>query len=190
LGGSAYILELEAPMNNSTLGSETAKKQECTVRSLYFSGAMLVIVYLIGLAVLAYIANWAGLLLWLVFIPCLKWAYLRFFPRISELKGYGSVHDKLPASVKKAHVEVTYYSLLGCPFCPIVKQRLEALQKEMDFTLTTKDLTLNPQLAATKGIRSVPFVEVGQGRLVGNSTTEQLAQLIAGAQANVPSHAG
>jgi hypothetical protein len=31
----------------------------------------------------------------------------------------------------------------------------------------------------TKGIRSVPVVEVGDHRLVGNSTTEQLAELIA-----------
>jgi hypothetical protein len=31
----------------------------------------------------------------------------------------------------------------------------------------------------SKGIRSVPVVEVGGHRLVGNSTTEQLAGLIA-----------
>jgi hypothetical protein len=34
-----------------------------------------------------------------------------------------------------------------------------------------------------KGIRSVPVVEVGDHRLVGNSTTEQLAALIARGQA-------
>lgn len=64
-----------------------------------------------------------------------------------------------------------------------MKQRLETMQKEMDFTLTTIDLTLNPQMAASKGIRSVPVVEVGKERLIGNATTQQLAQLIAGAQA-------
>jgi predicted DsbA family dithiol-disulfide isomerase len=84
--------------------------------------------------------------------------------------------------VRKARVEVTYYSLLGCPFCPIVKQRLETLQKEMDF-IATIDLTLKPQMPASNGIRSVPVVEVGKERLVGNATTEQLAQLIASAQA-------
>ena len=62
-----------------------------------------------------------------------------------------------------------------------MKRRLEALQREMDFTLTKIDLTFKPQVAASKGIRSVPVVEVGKERLIGNATTEQLAQLIAGA---------
>lgn len=88
---------------------ETAMKQECTVWSLYLSGAMFVIVYPAGLVFLAYEANWPVFVLWLIFLPCLKWAYLRFFPRISKWKGYGSVDDKLPASVEKACVEVTYY---------------------------------------------------------------------------------
>jgi glutaredoxin len=169
-------------MKNSARTSETVKKQECTVQSLYFSGIIFLVLYPVGLAFFAYRANWAALLLWLVFLPCLKWAYLRFFPRLSKWKGYGSLDDKLPASVKKARVEVTYYSLLGCPFCPIVKRRLEALQREMDFTLTKIDLTFKPRVAASKGIRSVPVVEVGKDRLIGNATTEQLAQLIAGAQ--------
>jgi hypothetical protein len=38
--------------------------------------------------------------------------------------------------------------------------------------------------AASKGIRSVPVVEVGGSRLVGNATTEQLAEMIAGATAS------
>jgi glutaredoxin len=168
-------------------GSETATKQECTVLSLYFSGAVGVILYVAGLAFFAYRADWTELLLWLVFLPCLKWVYLRLFPRISKWTAYGRVDDKLPASVKRARVEVTYYSLLGCPFCPIVEKRLKALQKEMDFTLTTIDLTLRPQISASKGIRSVPVVEVGEDRLVGNVTTEQLAQLIGRVQALEPS---
>ncbi|MGD1211835.1 MAG: glutaredoxin domain-containing protein [Candidatus Acidiferrales bacterium] len=169
-------------MKNVARDLETATKQQCTVLSLYFSGAVGVILYVAGLVFLAYRKNWAALPLWLVLLPSLKWAYLRFFPRISKWTGYGRVDDKLPASVKRAPVEVTYYSLLGCPFCPIVEQRLKRLQKEMDFTLTTIDLTLKPQLSASKGIRSVPVVEVGKDRLVGNATTERLAQLISHAQ--------
>lgn len=161
---------------------DNVKKQECTVQSLYRSGLTFVIAYPLGLAYFAYEANWPVFAAWLIFLPCLKWAYLRFFPRIAKWRGYGTVEDTLPANVKKAPVEVTYYSLLGCPFCPIVKQRLETLQKEMDFKLATIDLTLKPQMAASKGIRSVPVVEVGKERLTGNATTEQLAQLIAGAQ--------
>ncbi len=168
---------------------KTTQKQQCTVLSLYFSGAVGVIFYVAGLVFFAHRANWTDLLLWLLFLPCLKWAYLRFFPRISKWTGYGRVDDKLPASTKKARVAVTYYSLLGCPFCPIVERRLRTLQKEMDFTLTTIDLTLKPQISASKGIRSVPVVEVGEERLVGNATTEGLAQLIGRAQACAPSRA-
>jgi glutaredoxin len=74
---------------------------------------------------------------------------------------------------------VNFYSFFSCPFCPIVLARLQALQKQTGFTLTTVDLTLNPRALIAKGIRSVPVVEVGGRRLVGNSTTEQLAGLIA-----------
>jgi glutaredoxin len=140
------------------------------------------VLYFVGLAFFAYKTNWTALVLWLVFLPCLKWAYLRFFPRISKLKGYGSIEDRQPSSFEKSRADVTYYFLVGCPFCPIVKRRLEALQREMGFRLTAIDLTLSPQVAASKGIRSVPVVEVGKDRLIGNATTEQLAQLIAGAK--------
>lgn len=158
-------------------------KQACTVSSLYVSGAMVAILYPAVLVFLAYEGRWPTFVVWLVLVPGFKWAYLRFFPRISKWRGYGSLEDKLPTTVGKARVEVTYYSLLGCPFCPIVSQRLEALQKEMNFGLTKIDLTLKPQLAADKGIQSVPVVEVGKDRLVGNATSEQLAKLIAHSQA-------
>jgi CBS domain-containing protein len=58
-------------------------------------------------------------------------------------------------------------------------QRLEALQKEMDFTLERIDVTFKPQTLVSKGISAVPVVEVGNERLVGNATSEQLADLIA-----------
>ena len=162
--------------------SEAARRQKCTVLSLYVSGAVGVILYAAGAVFVVYKDHWIEFLLWLVLLPSLKWAYLRFFPRISRWTSYGRVDDKLPSSVRRAPVEVTYYSLLGCPFCPIVERRLKALQKEMSFRLTKIDLTLKPQVAASKGIRSVPVVEVGNDRLVGNATTEQLAQLIGRAQ--------
>jgi hypothetical protein len=170
---------LEIPVNNFAHESKTAKKQECTVRSLYLSGAVGVIGYAAGLVLLTYRADWPALLLWLILLPCLKWAYLQLFPRLSELKGYGTTSDTVPATVTPSNVEVIYYSLLGCPFCPIVERRLKTLQEKMNFTLTKVNLTLNPQMAAARGIRSVPVVEVGTHRLIGNVTTEQLAQLIA-----------
>jgi glutaredoxin len=180
---------MEVPVKDLTRDSETAQKQKCTVLSLYVSGAAGVILYLAGLVFFAYRADWTDLLLWLVLLPFLKWVYLRFFPRISQWTAYGRVDDKLPASVKRTDVEVTYYSLLGCPFCPIVERRLKTLQKEMDFTLTMIDLTLKPLISASKGIRSVPVVEVGKDRLIGNATTEQLAELIGRAQVLQPSRA-
>lgn len=165
-------------MKELARASGALQKQRCTVLSLYVSGAVGAILYAAGAIFFAYIHSWIEFLLWLVLLPCLKWTYLRFFPRIAKWTSYGRVEDKLPSSVKRARVEVTYYSLLGCPFCPIVERRLKTLQKEMDFTLTRIDLTLKPQVAASKGIRSVPVVEAGKDRLVGNATTEQLAELI------------
>jgi glutaredoxin len=177
-------------MKNSSSASVATKKQQCIVSSLNFQLVVFGVLYAGGLLFYAYRDNWPALLLWLVLLPCARWVGLRLSALTSKWRGYGSVDDKLPSSVNKARVEVAFYSHNGCPFCPIVKRRLEALQREMDFTLTKIDLTFKPQVAASKGIRSVPVVEVGSERLVGNATTEQLAQLIAGAQALGPSDAG
>lgn len=177
-------------MKESSQPSEASNKQQCTVSSLYVSWVIFAIGYPAGLTLFGYEGNWPVFFAWLILLPCAKWAYLRYFPSISKFRGYGKLDDRLPRTVEKSRVGVTFYSLLGCPFCPIVAQRLEALQKEMDFGLTKVDLTLKPQLAASKGIKSVPVVETGKERLVGNATTEQLAKLIAGAQASVPVHAG
>lgn len=176
-------------MLNSGTSPEAPKKQECTVQSLYFSGATVLVVYPIGLAVFAVRESWILFGLWLLLVPGLKWGYVRLFPRLSKWKGYGSVEDQLPTAVPKTRVEVTAYSVLGCPFCPIVERRLEALQKQMDFSLIKIDLTLRPQMSASKMIRSVPVVEVGNDRLIGNATTKQLAELIGRAQASGPSRA-
>jgi glutaredoxin len=168
-------------MNKSSSASDATLKQQCAVTNLYFSLLMFAILYAGGVVFFAYRSNWPGLVLWLVMLPCARWVGLRLSPFTSKWRDQGSVDDKLPSSVNKAHVEVALYSHNGCPYCPIVKRRLEALQKEMDFTLTKIDLSFKPQVAASKGIRSVPVVEVGKQRLMGNATTEQLAQLIAGA---------
>jgi thiol-disulfide isomerase/thioredoxin len=150
------------------------KQQQCNVMGLILSW----VVYLAGLVVLGYERHWVGGLIWLVLVPCIRWTLFRYFPSISRFLGYGRVDDKLPAKVSPAHVVVTFYSFFSCPFCPIVWQRLEALQKEMDFTLEKIDVTLKPQILVSKGISAVPVVEVGKDRLTGNATSEQLAALI------------
>lgn len=175
-------------MNDPTLDANSRARQSCTVRSLYFAGAAYVVLYVAGLVLFAYQRNWIELSLWFLLLPAVKWGYLRLFPHVSRWRGYGRLDDALPAGVSRAPVAVTFYSLLGCPFCPIVERRLKSLQKQMDFSLQTVDLTLKPQISEEKNIRSVPVVEVGGERLVGNATTEQLAQLI-GRMRSIPSFA-
>lgn len=150
------------------------KIQECSVTGLALGWAM----YLAGLVYMGYERHWVGGLIWLVVVPCIRLALYRFFPDISRFLGYGRVDDKFAEHVNKTSVTVTFYSIFSCPFCPIVLKRLEALQKEMGFTLEKIDVTLKPNLLMSKGISSVPVVEVGKKRLVGNATTEQLAGLI------------
>jgi len=157
------------------------KEQQCNVAGLALSW----IGYAAGLGYFSYQRKWVATLLWMVGVPCLRWALFRFFPRISRFLGYGRMVDKFApippphANPRAAPVAVNFYSFFSCPFCPIVLARLQALQKQMGFTLKTFDVTLNPRMLLTKGIRAVPVVEVGDHRLVGNSTTEQLAGLIA-----------
>ena len=151
------------------------KRQECSVVGLIFSW----LVYPGVAAWLAYAHGWVAAAVWLIMLPVVRWALYRYFPSVSRFLGYGRITDTIPASVPRAAVPVTFYSFFSCPFCPIVLQRLLALQKEMGFTLAQVDVTRQPQLLMSKGILSVPVVEAGGRRLVGNASTEQLAELIA-----------
>jgi hypothetical protein len=163
-----------------TTQQSSLKQQQCSVPNLVFSW----LIYLAGFAYMGYERHWAGGLFWLVLVPCVRLALYKGFPNISRFLGYGRVDDQLPASanVSNSHVAVSFYSFFSCPFCPIVLQRLEALQKQMGFTLEKIDVTLKPQILMSKGILTVPVVEVGKNRLVGNATTEQLSRLIGLAQ--------
>jgi glutaredoxin len=154
------------------------KRQECTVVGLILSW-----LFYPGVAVwLGYAHGWVAAAVWLAMLPVLRWALYRYFASASRFLGYGRIADTLPASVPQAAVPVTFYSFFSCPFCPIVLRRLIALQQEMGFTLEQVDVTRQPQLLMSKGIRAVPVVEAGGRRLVGNASTEQLAELIAQAR--------
>lgn len=159
------------------------KLQQCNVAGLALSWVS----YAAGLIFFSVKYNWIVGLAWLVLMPCLRWVLYHYFPFLSRFLGYGRVDDRLPERYDSAPVCVRFYSFFSCPFCPIVLQRLEALQKEMDFTLERIDITLHPQLLISKGIRSVPVVEVGDRRLVGNATSEQLAAFVGLAQPAEPS---
>ncbi len=137
-------------------------------------------VYLVGFGYLAVTGDLILAGVWLVLLPAAWWLYVRWFPSLSPYLGYGRVDDAAPTAVAPQGVRVTMYSSLGCPFCPIVDERLKALQREMGFELEQVDVTLRPELLRAKSIRSVPVVEVGDRRLVGHATTRQLAELISG----------
>jgi hypothetical protein len=164
--------------------SYAVKEQQCSVMGLIVSW----VAYLAVLGYMGYERRWAGALVWLIVVPCVRWVLFKYFPSLSRFFGYGRVDDRLPEKINQARVAVTFYSFFSCPFCPIVWQRLQALQKEMDFTLEKIDVTLKPQILLSKVISAVPVVEVGtdspgndqmgKDRLVGNATSEQLAALI------------
>jgi glutaredoxin len=151
------------------------KLQQCTVSGLVLSW----VIYFAGL-IFFFLGthNRVGGLAWLVLLPVLRWALYRYFSSLSRFLGYGRIDDKLPGRLARAPVAVRFYSFFSCPFCPIVLQRLEVLQKQMGFTLERIDVTLHPEQVMRKGIRAVPVVEVGDRRLVGNSTSEQLAAFV------------
>ena len=115
-----------------------------------------------------------------------QWAYVSAFPNISHYFGYGRVDDQRTRQVAPVSLPVTFYTAVGCPFCPLVERRLLALQKQMGFELKKIDITLRPQLLMEKGIRAVPVVEAGGRRLVGHATTDQLAALLMGTAQTAP----
>lgn len=157
------------------------KKQQCSVVAL----ALGWLGYFAAVLYFVYERSWVGGSLFLVLVPCLRWTLFHYFPSISRFLGYGTVDDLVPESTNTARVAVTFYSFFSCPFCPIVLRRLEALQQVMDFTLEKVDVTLQPQMVVSKGIRSVPVVEVGGQQRVGNLTTAQLAEFISPRQVSM-----
>lgn len=133
---------------------------------------------------------------WAVALVAGEWAYLRLFPRISRFLGYGRVDDRSPdpprhdaagasgtTSRPPDPPRVTLYTALGCPFCPIVEERLEKLRDRLGFELEVVDVTLKPDLLRAKGIRAVPVVEVGERRIARAATTAELLAHITGVAA-------
>jgi glutaredoxin len=142
---------------------------------IYLSWAL----YLGGIAVSVWFSRWALGAVWLVAAPIIQWLYIRKFPSLSAGMGYGRITDQPASTVAPAPVKVTLYTALGCPFCPLIEQRLESLRKAMNFSLEKIDVTLRPDLLASKGIRSVPVVEVQGQFLFGLVSTKDLAAAIA-----------
>ncbi len=161
-------------------------KQQCYLAVIYFTWAA----YAIGLAFFALRGEYILALVWLAGVPLAQWAYVQVFPAISRYIGYGSVKDQPARTVERGAGKVTLYTALGCPFCPVVKRRLLALQAEMGFDLEEIDVTLKPDVMRRKGIHAVPVVEVADRRLVGHTTSEQLATLVHGLPASTEASTG
>jgi glutaredoxin len=167
---------MEVPMNTPN-ATTSQNRQSTSVADLYRIWAG----YAAGLMIFALTRNWIGFALWAVLVPVGKLIHVRYFPNFPRFLGYGPIADDVFPSTRYSQptaAVVTYYSALACPFCSIVLARLEALQRKMSFTLNKVDVSLHPQLLASKKIKSVPVVGVGGNRLVGNVTSEQLASLI------------
>jgi thiol-disulfide isomerase/thioredoxin len=153
-------------------------KKQCHISMIYLTWAM----YAGGLLYFGWRGRWVMALVWLAGVPLVEWWYIRKFPSLSRSMGYGRIVDEAAGATPNAPVKVVLYTALGCPFCPLIEQRLEGLRKQMGFTLEKIDVTLRPDLLAAKGIRSVPVVEVGARLLFGLVTTKELAGAIAEAQ--------
>ncbi len=150
-------------------------KQQCHIAFVYGSWFILAVGFVFSL-INGGILN---AILWAGFAGFFLWLYVRKFPSLARFMGYGSVADQGTADVPRSAAEVTFYTGLGCPFCPIVRERLLHLQSQMGFRLVEKDVTLKPDILIAKGIRALPVIEVGPGRWVGNATSRQLAEFIA-----------
>jgi glutaredoxin len=154
-------------------------EQRCTILNLYLTWTLLFAVAAFFLLTERYLLLGA----WMVGAVVFEAAYVRVFPRLSRVLGYGSVDDEAAGSLDHAPVDVTLYTAVGCPFCPIVEQRLEALRPAMGFTLTKVDVTMRPDLLSAKKISGVPVVEVGSVVRTGNLTSQELAEMIGGVSA-------
>jgi glutaredoxin len=105
--------------------------------------------------------------------------YVRGFPRISMLMGYGPVADTPPSGAPAAPLpHVTVYTASVCPFCPILRKRLADLRREAPFELSEVDVTFRPDIIGAKGLRSVPVLEANGRFLIGNATSAQIVEFL------------
>ncbi len=158
----------------ATMTRKTLLKQQCPLAFVVLAWVM----YISGAVVLMVTRQWIIAGTWIVLAPVTMWAYVKWFPAISPLMGYGNVED-VPAVPVRSTATVTLYTALGCPFCPIVTRRLHELQSHMGFALHEVDVTARPDILTRKGVWSVPVIEVGDRRIVGHATSEQLGAFIA-----------
>lgn len=151
-------------------------KQECKLGMIWLTW--------LGLPALALIMGikqgWPAAVFILIVGMFAQIIYIKVFPKISRWLGYSSVEDVAVDSTQKIKVssKVMLYTANVCPFCPIVKQRLIELQKNLEFQLEEVDITFKPNLIKEKGFRSVPVIEKDGEYLIGNATSVQLNEFL------------
>ncbi len=128
---------------------------------------------------------WFGIIVLLVGVIA-QILYIKVFPHISRLLGYGSVEDVMVENTPETKTisRVTLYTANFCPFCSIVKQRLIELQYRMGFELEEVDITFRLGHIRSKGPRSVPAIEKGERYLIGNATSAQLVEFLTKGSSN------
>jgi glutaredoxin len=149
-------------------------KQQCHISFVYASWLILAG----GFIFYVFRGEYLQACFWFFFIAVFLRLYVRYFPSLSRLMGYGSVEDQSAADVRPLNTKVFLYTGIGCPFCPLVKRRLIDLQLKMGFELKEIDVTFKPDVLIAKGIRALPVVEVGKAQWIGNATSEQLSSFI------------
>ena len=154
-------------------------KQECklsSVRAMWM--AVLIVV-----PMLAVTRGWPAAVFVVMVGVLIQIGYVRNFRHVSQWLGFGSVDDVRPAhhaTSANAIPHVTLYTAIGCPFCPLVRQRLHDLQQELWFAFDERDVTFRPAKLRDCGIRSVPAIEVDGRFLVGNATSDALVTFLTG----------
>ncbi len=149
-------------------------KHQCHISVIYLTWAF----GLGGLAFLLWNSQWLLAGVWALAVPLAEWLYIRNFPRVAPLMGYGSVSDQPAGSPASIPARITLYVAAGCPFCPLMEERLAALKRKGGFEFDVVDVTLRPNLLLSKGIRSVPALEVGGELFPGLLTTARLAAIL------------
>lgn len=104
-------------------------KQQCHMLMIYFSW----LVYGGGLIFLLWQGSWPFAAGRPVAGPAAEWLYIRYFPKYSAVMGYGTVADEPAQTAEAKPAHVTLYTALGCPFCPLVEQRLEESRMQLGF---------------------------------------------------------
>jgi glutaredoxin len=151
-------------------------KQECNLGMVWVTWIGLPIIAI----VMGIIQGWFVAVFVLIIGVLAQIGYIKVFPKISRLLGYGSVEDVTTESVQKIKIpsKVILYTANVCPFCPIVKQRLIELQKNLGFQLNEVDITFKPNIIKEKGFRSVPVIENDGEYWNGNATSAQLISFL------------